>query len=49
MHPAGIRRLVAERSPLRADLLRDAVVLKGAAPERVARELDPMMAPPGGR
>jgi predicted nucleotidyltransferase len=47
MHPADIRRLVEERAPLWTDLLRDAVVLKGATPERVAREFEYMIVPVG--
>jgi len=33
-----IARLIAERSPLWSDLLRDAQILKGAAPERLAQQ-----------
>nr|WP_294519647.1 nucleotidyltransferase domain-containing protein [uncultured Rhodopila sp.] len=49
MHPAGMRRLVRERAPLWADLLRYAVMLKGAAPDRVAREFESMIVRVGGR
>jgi len=40
MHPADVRRLIQERAPFWSDLLRDAQVLKGTPPERVARELE---------
>jgi hypothetical protein len=42
MHPADVRRLIQERAPLWRDLLRDARILKGSPPERVARELENM-------
>jgi predicted nucleotidyltransferase len=42
MHLTDVRRLIQERAPLWSDLLRDAQVLKGAPPERVAREPENM-------
>jgi predicted nucleotidyltransferase len=47
MHPTDVRRLVRERAPLWSDLLRDAQVLKGVPPQRVAQEPENMRVPVG--
>ncbi len=47
MHTADVRDLIRQRAPLWSDLLRDAQVIKGPPPDRVARELEATTTPAG--